>query len=154
MGAIAVFNYPAWVARYPEFATVSEPTADAYFAEAQIFHANDGSGPVNDATQQLVLLNMMTAHIAARYAIINGEPPSPLIGNITNATEGSVSVGVKTLADAAPGTQAWLVQTKYGSDYWFATAVFRSFMYRAPWPRNVDPYSPMGPWGGGWGWGR
>ncbi len=149
MGAIVTFDYAAWQARYPEFSAVNELTADAYFAEATIFHANDGSGPVNDPKQQLVLLNMMTAHIAARYAIINGEPASPLVGNITNATEGSVSVGVKSLADVAPGTQAWLVQTKYGSDYWFATAAFRSFMYRAPRPRNFDGlYNPLGLWRG------
>ena len=35
MGAIAVFNYATWIARYPEFApAVSAPTAAAYFTEA------------------------------------------------------------------------------------------------------------------------
>lgn len=142
MGAVVTFSYPAWVARYPEFAQVTEPTAEQYFAEATVYHANDGSGPVTDAIVQSVLLNMMTAHIAARYAIINGETPSRLVGRISNATEGSVSVAVEGFA-GVPGSQQWLMQSKYGADYWAATAPYRTMHYRAPAPRSFDPFFPL-----------
>lgn len=141
MGVVVEFNYSNFVARYPEFATVNEATADAYFAEACIYHRNDGGGPVDDATIQSVLLNMMTAHIAARYATINGEVPSPLVGRINSGTEGSVSVGVEGFAGVT-GSQQWLLQTKYGSDYWFATAPYRTMRYRVTPQRTFDAGFP------------
>ena len=143
MGVSVQFNYPAWIARYPEFALVSEPTANAYFNEAQIYHDNSGSayGPT-DATVQLVLLNMLTAHIAQRYAIIAGVEPSPLVGRISNATEGSVSVGVEGFGSALPGSQVWFAQTKYGLDYWFATTPFRTMRYVTGPRRIFDPIFP------------
>ena len=127
MGAIAVFNYVAWAERYPEFSAVSETLATAYFAEASIYHANDGSGPVCDPNVQLTLLNMLTAHIAARYATVDGEAASTLVGRISNASEGSVSVG--TTLDVPPGSAQWFAQSKYGYDYWAATAVYRTMRY-------------------------
>lgn len=138
MGVRVAFDYPAWIARYPEFKLVDEVTANAYFAEASIYHDNSGAGPVNDATVQLALLNMMTAHIAMRYAIINGVAPSPFVGRVSNATEGSVSIASEGF-QGVPGTQQWLLQTKYGSDYWYATTVYRTMRY-IPGPRRIfDP---------------
>lgn len=138
MGVHVDFSYSGWIARYPEFASVDEATADLYFAEATVYHRNDGVGPVEDATVQLALLNMMTAHIAARYAAINGVAASPLVGRINSATEGSVSVGVEGFT-GIPGSLQWLTQTKYGSDYWFATTSYRTMRY-LPGPRRVfDP---------------
>ncbi len=130
------FNYALWIARYPEFTSVTEATALMYFNEAVIYHRNDGTGPVTDNTVQLALLNMIVAHIAMRYAIINGVPPSPLVGRVTNASEGSVSVGVGGFANVQPATMEWWLQTKPGSDYWFATAPYRVFNYR-PGPRRM-----------------
>lgn len=138
MGVIATFSYANWVARYPEFASVTEPIATGYFAEASIYHANDGSGPVKDVNVQTVLLNMMTAHIAARYAAINGKAPSSLVGRINSASIGPISAGT----DGFPGVQGmatWLLQTKYGSDYWYATSIYRTFRYRPGRQRLFDP---------------
>ena len=142
MGVRVSFDYAGWIARYPEFALVNEPTANAYFAEAQVYHDNSGVGEPTDATVQLVLLNMMTAHIASRYAIIAGVAPSPLVGRISSATEGSVSVGVEGFGNALPGSQVWFSQTKYGLDYWFATTPYRTMRY-VPGPRRIfDPIFP------------
>lgn len=125
MGAVAAFNYQSWTARYPEFDTITDPVATAYFAEATIYHANDGSGPVADAGQQLVLLNMLTAHVAALNLPPSGQTQSPpLVGRISDASEGSVSVSVQN--DYPPGTVQWYQQTKYGSAYWAATAKYRT----------------------------
>lgn len=135
MGVVVQFNYAAWVARYPEFSSVSPQTADGYFAEASVYHRNDGGGPVSDSTVQLTLLNMLTAHIAARYATISGQPGTSLVGRIKNATEGSVSVEAE-FATVVPGSMAWYLQTKYGADYWGATTAYRTMRYM-PGPRRV-----------------
>lgn len=134
---IATFDYALWVARYPEFSDVLEPVATMYFSEATIYHRNDGFGPVTDEGVQLTLLNMLTAHIAFINSGTNGNDPSPLVGPVTNASEGSVSVGVQPLQ--APGTLGWLTQTKYGASYWYATAPYRTMRYRASPGRFFNP---------------
>lgn len=132
------FNYALWIARYPEFVAVTEPVAQLYFNEATLYHRNDGTGPIADDDFQLMLLNMLTAHIAALNALgADGQLVSPLVGPITNATEGSVSVGVQPFA--AYGTQLWLVTTKYGSSYWFAMAPYRTARYIPGYPRQFNP---------------
>ena len=145
MGYAVTFDYAKWVARYPEFAGVLEPAAQDYFDEATIYLRNDGGGPVPTAALQLLLLNMLTAHIAKIYATVNGIAPSGLVGAITNAAEGSVNVAVK-VADVVPGTMAWFAQTPYGLSFWQATASFRTAVYRPSFSR-IQP--GVGPW-----WGR
>lgn len=128
MGAIATFNYQAWKARYPEFGTVSQDLATAYFAEATLYLRNDGTGPVQDAGQQLVLLNMLVAHIAKLNALNDdGSSASGIVGPITAASEGSVSVSSGLVVEA--GTAGWFQQTPYGNSFWAATAPYRAMRY-------------------------
>lgn len=135
---VAVFNYAAWAARYPEFAaTVNEATATLYFDEATLY-CNNGSGalvPADAVTYQprLTLLNMLTAHIAA----LNAPGSSNLVGRVASATQGSVSVTADM--GAQPGTAAWFNQTKYGAAYWQATAQYRTM-------RQVRPQTGCAPW--------
>lgn len=126
MGVVVTFDYAGWVARYPEFAAVTQPLAQSYFDEATIYQANDGSGPVKTAAIQSTLLNMLTAHIAALYAAA-APGVSPLVGRISSATEGSVSVNVEMETTI---NSAWFMQTKYGASYWQATAGYRTMRYR------------------------
>ena len=128
MGAIAVFSYPLWKARYPEFNTVSQDLATAYFNEATLYLRNDGTGPVQDAGQQLLLLGMLTAHIAKLNALNDdGSSASGLVGPITAASEGSVSVSSGLVVE--PGTAGWFQQTPYGYAFWNATAPYRAMRY-------------------------
>ncbi len=125
MGVVVTFNYANWIARYPEFAQVSSATAAMYFNEATLYHRNDGGGPVADANTQQTLLNMLTAHIADLNSPDDeGNPSSPLVGKISNASEGSVNV---TVAYDATNPEQWFAQTKYGAAYWAATSQFRTF---------------------------
>lgn len=134
MGAQVTWNYAQWIARYPEFADdVDETLAGALLAEAQVHHRNDGRGPVDDPGAQLVLLNMMMAHIAQLYRIENGQAVSELVGRINSATQGSVTVAADV--DVGDGPSQWLAQTKYGFSYWAATAPYRAFRY-FPGPRR------------------
>lgn len=130
MGVIVSFNYALWIATYPEFtATVNPTQAQSYFTIATSIHRNDGGGPVNDTNQQLALLNMLTAHIAALFAPpAAGQPASGLVGRINSATQGSVSVQA-AYSSNVPQQMAWFIQTKYGALYWTATAPFRTMRY-------------------------
>lgn len=134
MGVVVTFSYDAWIARYPEFdpsnansvQPVTSGTAQAYFNEATLYQANNGAGPVCDATQALTLLNQLTAHIASLNAAnVNGTAAPNLVGRISNASEGSVSVATEN--DYPPGSAQWFQQTKYGAAWWQATAGFRTF---------------------------
>lgn len=124
---VVVFDSTAFLARYPEFSSVSTSTLDAYFSEATIYLDNTDSSIVSDCNIRTVLLNMLTAHITALYSGINGNVPSGIVGRISSASEGSVSVN----ADMGPTTnsQAWYLQTQYGAAYWTATARYRAFQY-------------------------
>lgn len=134
MGVHVEFDYAVWIARYPEFADVNEATATAYFAEASIYHDNSGVGEPSDPVIQLLLMNMMTAHVAALYSGPGGVL-SPFIGRVSSATEGSVSISSEGFAGIV-GSQQWLLQSRYGSSYWFATTPYRTFRY-VPGPRRV-----------------
>jgi len=138
MGVVA-FDYSAWSARYPELAaSVAQPLAQAYWNEAGMYCDNTPASPVTDDSvggQRAMLLNMLTAHIAAINAPLGGQPSSPLVGRISNATEGSVSVQTE-YATNVPGSMAWFVATKYGAAFWQASAQFRTFRYVAA-PRPV-----------------
>lgn len=131
MGVTVAFDYATWVARYPEFSGVTEPVATLYFTEATVYHANDGTGPVNSAALQALYLNALTAHIAKRNTPATaGAAPSALNGPITNASEGSVSVAVDSAAKT--GTEQWYKSTQYGFDYWNMTSQYRTAKYILP----------------------
>ena len=117
-----VFDPSAFQARYPEFATLSAMTLGLYFAEATIYLDNTDCSRVTDLGQRAVMLNAIVAHIAAL-----ADPNRALVGRISTATEGSVSVS----ADMGPpsGSAAWFQQTKYGAAYWQMTAAYRTAHY-------------------------
>ena len=158
MGAGPItFNYPVWVARFPEFAGVSEPLVELYAAEASLLIGNSANSPVNDPNLLTVLLNLATAHVAAlnspqvngQYSDGSGSVPGPtLVGRIANATEGSVSVTAEM--PEQPPNAAWWQQTKYGAQIWQMMKPFRLFRYIAPRRRIFNP--PGRYWGrvGGW----
>ena len=133
---VVAFDYTAWSTRYPELSSIAQPLAQAYFNEATLYLDNTAQSLVRDASvggQRSLILNMLTAHVAALNAPLLPGPngsmsSSPLVGRIASAGEGSVSVSAD-LPDI-PGTAAWFVQTKYGIAAWQALAPYRTFQYR------------------------
>jgi len=126
---VVTFDPTAFLARYPEFSTVSEATLQLYFDEATFYLDNTDKSLVSDVAQRAVLLNMITAHIAALNGSgVNGNGASGMVGRITSASEGSVSVSVDYVAPTN-GTQAYFQQTPYGAAYWAASGRFRSMRY-------------------------
>ncbi len=135
---VVIFDPSAFKLRYPEFSSVDDALLQQYFTQATIYLDNTDSSRVSDLAVRSMLLNMLVAHIACLYSGANGQSPSGLVGRIDSASEGSVSVH----ADMPGGTanSAWYMQTKYGADYWNATAPFRTFQYISGYSPSNYPY--------------
>ena len=73
------------------------------------------------------LMWLLVAHQAQLQERINDGSAS-LVGNITSATEGSVSIGVNAPTSSSAMGQ-WLMQTPYGQEYWVLTAKYRNALY-------------------------
>ena len=147
-GGVVTFSFADWSTRYPELAaSVFQAQAQLYFNEAGLYCDNTPTSIITDASpggEREILLNMVTAHIAALNAPLNGQPSSPLVGRISAGTQGSVSV--QTQMDVAPGSAQWFNQTKYGAAYWAATTKYRTMLYvRGPVP-IANPFTHRRRW--------
>ncbi len=120
-----VFDPTVFKARYPEFSAVSDALLASYFTEATLYLSNSDASPVQNIPRRTLFLNMLTAHVAYLGGALNNGSPVP-VGRTSNATEGSVTVGLEYLA---PGSAAWYVQSIYGANFWQATSGLRSFRY-------------------------
>lgn len=145
-GAIGSFIYSDFIAQYPAFATAPpQATLEAYFALAgEVWLRNDGTGPVKTTTLQTALLYMLTAHLAQLFSGPDGNDPSGLVGRISSATEGSVTVATEYESTM---NSAWFTQTQYGASFWAATAAYRSFAAYLPGPTRFG--NGIGRRGGG-----
>ena len=121
-----VFDPAAFKARYPEFAAVANPLLSACFDEAGLYLSNTDNSPVQNLTRRAVLLNMLTAHIAALGGALSSDGQPRPVGRVSSATEGSVSASMEYLA---PGSSAWFAQTQYGAAFWQATTSLRGMRY-------------------------
>jgi hypothetical protein len=158
VGVAVTFDYAAWLARYPEFIDVdSVLVTDIANNVAPVYLRNDGFGEVGaygGAMVQDYLLKLVVAHLVQLFCVpssvgasSSGVGSPQLVGRITNATEGSVSVQVADIP-VVPGTnQPFWAQTKYGLAYWTATSVYRTMHYRRPRPRSFEPWPGQGGWG-------
>jgi len=126
--AVVIFNVDVFKERYPEFAGISDGLLKSYFAEATIFLNNTDSSPVTDVDIREVYLNMLVAHIAALNSDVYQRLSSGLVGRISSASEGSVSVSVD--AGSSSPDSWWYLQTSYGAEYWQATSPYRKMVYR------------------------
>lgn len=142
--AIAVFDYAAWSLRYPEFqGAVDANRAALFFAEAGLYLDNTDTSPVADVGVRLVLLGMLVAHISVLSGALEaGGQPSGLVGRVSSATEGSVSVSVDS--GLAAGSAVWFQQSSYGLAFWQATRNLRSARYVPAPAYNANPWA--NPW--------
>lgn len=135
---VVIFDPAAFKLRYPEFSSVDNALLQQYFTQATIYLDNTDFSRVSDLAVREMLLNMLVAHIAFLYSGANGQSPSGLVGRIDSASEGSVSVHAEMPGVTA--NSAWYMQTKYGADYWNATAPFRTFQYISGHSPSNYPY--------------
>lgn len=137
--AVAVFNYTQWAALFPELAgSVNQALADSFFTVAELLLDNTDCSPVQNVAARLTMLNYATAHLAslAGYPLAAGQTvptPRELVGRVSSATEGSVSVS--TDYGAMRENEAWWLQTQYGALFWQLTRSLRTMRY-VPAPRR------------------
>jgi hypothetical protein len=112
---------------YPAFATVADEALELNFMAAEMFVNNTCCSRVQDANKRERLLNLLVAHITQLLPGINGQPPAGIVGVITDASEGSVSVS--TSVGNIPFTAVYFAQTQFGLMFWQLTAPFRQFVY-------------------------
>jgi hypothetical protein len=154
---IVIFDYPHWMAAYPEFAAVTQPRAQGFFDQACVFCDNTACSPVPyNPGPRAIYLDMLTAHIAALSGgldpcgVVAGGSGAGVVGRITSASEGSVSVSVGDMGQGDGPNAAWYYQTRYGAMYWTATAQYRTWQYflgPQPFQETYIPYGRAMP---GW----
>lgn len=125
---VVSYVYTDWTGAYPELAaTVTAVQGGAYFARAALIQGNTPLSRPTDLVQRTALLYLLTAHIAVLTARMAA---GGLVGRISGATEGSVSVS--TEMPMMPRGAAFFTQTPYGFEWWQATAAFRTARYIPP----------------------
>jgi hypothetical protein len=139
------YDHTWWSVRYPDLAAWTSPgQAQNYFDMACLFLDNTGCSPARNVPQRQFLLGLLTAHIAALNAPLNGQAAGTGVGRVASAGEGSVNVSFDYPQE--PGAE-WYTQTKYGAMYWAATAGLRmgGRYYPGPQPfREVGTALPVG----------
>jgi uncharacterized protein DUF4054 len=155
MAAAVTFDFARFTAAFPEFAALSPLQGQAFFNRACLLFANDQCNPAFPDGNMEMLLFLLTAHLAWLNAprdasgnpAATGTPPPPIVGRINSASEGSVSVGAEWSGSGSP-SEAWFLQSRYGAEWWQATAQYRTARYSAR-PTIVPNaiFPARGPWG-------
>jgi|WetSurMetagenome_2_1015567.scaffolds.fasta_scaffold00813_9 hypothetical protein len=144
-----VFDDATWIAMFPEFSALTPAQGNAYFMQAGLICANSCSNPIFAGGTLPALLYLLTSHIAWLNCpkdangnpAATGAPASSLVGRISNASEGSVSVATEWNGSGSPN-EAWFIQTRYGAQYWTATAQYRTARYLANPTRVINGVYP------------
>lgn len=141
---VVTFDPTAWKQAFPAFATLPDPVATGYFNLATLYLNNSPCSIVQDIPVRTMLLGLATAHLAQLFGGPTGSGQPGIVGRISSATEGSVSVSAEMLAESE--SAAWWDQTPYGAAWWAATVRFRSARYIAAPPYVFDriPWSRPG----------
>ena len=113
--AVVIFNSARFKKAYPQFAAVSDEVMEQAFDVAALFVDNSerASIPYNPATgarAREILLSLLVCHLLT----LAGR--GPMVGNMTTASEGSVSAGFALPALSA--SAAWFAQTPCGLTFW------------------------------------
>ena len=122
--SIVSFDVDTFREIFPEFSNVTDTVLTFMFNEAVIYLDNTNYSKVTDVTLREQLLFMLVAHLAyLRFGTSSGQGGTGLVGRVSSATEGSVSVG--TTLDAVSSSASWFAQSPYGLMFWQATAGWR-----------------------------
>ena len=140
--SVVTFDPVAFLARFPELASVPTPQLAGYFAMAAggLIDNTDTSVIPDQPPQAGVrtqVLYLATAHLTNLLATINGQAPSGLVGRISSAAEGSVNVSTE-LGIQSQSAAFW-TQTQYGLMVWQMLAPYRTALYTPGHVRNMNP---------------
>lgn len=138
MSGPVVFSTADFIRAYPVFANLDPTQLESFFDMSDAFFENSTANfsYASGLDRMTRLAYMVTAHLAWLMSPkdANGNPAvagsvSGTVGQITSASEGSVSVGLDAVAKGGNELAAWFAQTPYGFMYWQATAQYRRAMY-------------------------
>lgn len=126
--AIVVLDIAKFRAMFPELSNVTDIALQFLFDQSTDYLNNTEYSLVIDATKRERLLYLLMAHLAyVRYGDANGNGGSGLVGRLSSASEGSVSVSSD--AGQIEFRYMWYTQSPYGMDFWQATKVYRMANY-------------------------
>lgn len=128
---VVEFDPEAFKAAYPQFASVADPLLTSYFDLATMIVNNTCRSPVSDAKKRERLLNLLVAHIATLFMPAASGGSGGVVGRVSSATEGSVSIDAEYASEVSK-SMAWFIQTPWGALFWQLTLPYRSFRYFAP----------------------
>ena len=132
MSGVVVFDSSEFRLLYPSISATDEQL-EMYFAMAETFLDNTECSIVKDLDARKTMLYLLVAHIALLSQ--QAENGNPVVGRISNATEGTVSVGLDY--GTMGNNERWYLQTPWGAMYWQMSKKYRSMVYRlgiAPMP--------------------
>lgn len=152
-----IYDFATWVTSFPEFAACSPSQGQAWFNRANLYCFNSLCNPAASAgvTSSMLtgilpdLLYLLTSHLAWLYAprdgncnpSATGQPAPNIVGRISSASEGSVSVSAEWNGSGSP-SEAFFITTRYGAEFWQATAQFRTAIYVPPVTVNPNSIYP------------
>lgn len=123
--AVVVLDIPRFRELYPE---ISDDTPDTkiefWFLQAETIINNTDCSIIKNAKEREILLYLLMRHFSA---LDERSAQGGLVGRISSATEGSVSVSADM--GGISGKAAWFTQTPWGANYWQMTAKYRAFRY-------------------------
>lgn len=133
--SVVVFDYASWLAAYPQFGSVGLQQAQEFFNRACLLISNLPNSPVPyqpmaapPVYTRRLILNGATAHFAYLFTPDASGNVRP-VGRISQATEGTVSLGLDYAA-AATDSQAFWNQTAFGAFVWIALLPYRGARYQ------------------------
>lgn len=126
--AIVVLDIAKFRAMFPEYSNVTDIALQFLFDQSTDYLNNTEYSLVIDATKRERLLYLLMAHLAyVRYGDSKGNGGSGLVGRLSSASEGSVSVSSD--AGQIEFRYMWYTQSQHGMDYWQATKPYRMANY-------------------------
>lgn len=133
---IVTFDPALFIVDYPDFAGIDAGVLSRNFTRATLQLNNSCGSLVQDANQRELLLELLVAHITflnqgTNDGAGNINPPTGVVGRISQATEGSVSLSSEYQAPPN-ANQAYYIQSKWGAEFWNDTAKYRTFRYLLP----------------------
>lgn len=137
MTNIFVFDPAAFKAVYPQFAKFTDEQLDWFFESVENDVLDNTITSCIPLKTRKKLFYLLIAHLAELQGRIDSGNSS-LVGRVSSASEGSVSIS----SDYPTGSGAleqWLKQTPYGAQFYAFTAKYRVVLWvaaEAPMPVN------------------
>jgi hypothetical protein len=129
---VVTFDPTVFKAAYPQFSLISDAQLTEWFNQAEGLFANNTANPAFPDGRMAYLYNLLVAHVGILQSTVDASGNiipggTGRVGFVTNASEGSVSVGL-SVGDVTAGgpSEAFYVQTTYGFLFWQATAQYRT----------------------------